>query len=346
MAIIFNSIVIKDPHFKFGFRVPYRYDFKGDVLHKLKQIQNYAENNNVDYLVIPGDIFDESYEDKWTFSHYFENVKYLEPFLNTFKEVLTIPGNHDYFNGFESPIKVNESGEIEKTTIYGEFVRQNMMKDLSYPKHEIINDVLITGIPYSSDLDKVRETLKKIDSELAKNNFKASIVMLHQNVTPRGVKNITEFTYSELSKYQNISVFCLGHYHIGYDTTKVNDSIFINPWNLTRVSRNYEVKIDKHIPTFTHLVIHDDGTVEYKDIQLDIKSFDEAFKPEYKSVLEIINKSQDVDLDLKIDSIDNDDLTDQNIIELILNQEIKDQNLKLKVMNTIKDYMEHFWKGI
>ena len=338
---MFNSIVIKDPHFKFGFRVSHRYSFEQDIEDKLQQIIDYKNEHLIDSLIIPGDIFDESYENKWTFSHYARNIQVLEPFFKEFKNVYTIPGNHDYFNGFESEIKRGENNIIEKTTMYGEFVRQGIFTDVAFPSAIHVDDVVITGVKYSSDLNKVSSQLEKINKLY---QGKVVIVMLHQNVTPKPVKNITEFSYSGLaSKYPNINVFCLGHYHIGYETQKLNNTTFINPWNLTRVTRDYEVKIDKHIPSFTHLAIDEKLNINYKDVALQVKSFDEAFKPEYKSILELLSKQTNVDLNID-ESIINNKLSDSDIIQQILDENIKEDSRKIKILNVVKDYMEHTQK--
>lgn len=336
-----NSIVIKDPHFKFGFRVAHRYSFEQDIEDKLQQILEYKDEHLVDSLIIPGDIFDESYENKWTFSHYARNIQILEPFFKKFKNVYTIPGNHDYFNGFESEIKRGDNNIIEKTTMYGEFVRQGIFTNVSFPNVVHVDNVVITGVKYSSDLNKISSQLQKINDQY---QDKFVIVMLHQNVTPKPVKNITEFSYNGLaSKYHNINVFCLGHYHIGYKTQKINNTLFINPWNLTRVTRDYEVKIDKHVPSFTHITIDDNLNVQHTDVALQVKSFDTAFKPEYRSILELISKQTNVDLNID-ESIINNKLSDTDIIQQILDENIKDESRKLEVLNVVKGYVEHTLK--
>lgn len=314
--------VIKDPHFRFGFTNSIRRNYDGDLVNKINQLIQILKDNNVEYLLIPGDIFDESYGNKWRFQAYQMNKEILKEISNAGIKILSIPGNHDYFDGYEDSSRKTIVGDKEASkytkpititqyTVYGKITSDddNIIEDVAFKtgdkvnNYQIIERTLITGVRYRSDLSIVTEELNEIHkliNELKNNNsIDEAVVMLHQNVTPGEVKHITEFTYDQLANdYPNVDYFLLGHYHVGYEPTKVNNTWFINPYNFTRVNRNYEVRLNEHIPEV--VIVSDKDNVE--NIKLKVKSFDEAFIPEYISFMKITNEELKKDsLDLSLD---------------------------------------------
>ena len=76
-----------------------------------------------------------------------------------------------------------------------------------------------------------------------------------------------------VSKFPEISAWVCGHLHRGFPTSKHKGRIFVNPWSMTRLARNYYVLGDEHIPTMVRL----NSDLTYEDIPLPCVSFKEGF---------------------------------------------------------------------
>jgi len=341
--------VIKDPHYKFGFTNTIRRNYDQDLIDKNRQLINIMKERNINTLLIPGDVFDESYGNRWRFQAYQINKAILKEFLDNGIKIVAIPGNHDYFDGYEdSARKINIGDkEIYQYTVYGDMVNDGIITDVSFTTEHpksihgvIINDVFVTGIRYRSDLDIVREELSQINNKVKMLGVEKVIVMLHQNVTPKSVTHITEFTYEELAtSYENIDVFLLGHYHIGYEPQQVNNKWFVNPFNFTRVNRNYETRMDKHIPEVA-IVDIDDKTydINVEQIKLKVKAFEDAFIPEYVSFLKLTKEELKKDsLDLNLES---GMMSDEEIIAKVA----KEHNFSDEVIQYVVDKMNSIEK--
>ena len=339
-------VMIKDPHFKFGFTNAIRKNYEKDLTLKLDQLVGYMKENNINTLAIPGDIFDESYSNRWKFTYFQYNVMILmKYFMNNNIKILAIPGNHDYFDGYEDICMTK--GLVKLSTVYGMMCRLNIIENVCDDvscfanKFKIIDNTIFTGVKYMSDLNKVREKLSIINNYKTDNGQKL-VVMLHQNVTPKSVNHITEFTYEELAKsYPNVDVFLLGHYHIGYEPMKIGNTWFINPYNFTRVNREYEVRIDKHIPQFVDINITDDG-IDVKQIDLKVRSFEDAFVDEYKSFVILSKESiKNDDIKINLDTDDTFNMSDSEIIQTVAEKyglnDNETINYVMDVMNNLKN---------
>jgi len=317
---------IKDPHYKFGFSNSIRRNYNEDIFNKNKQLIQILKDERVNHLLIPGDVFDESYGNKWRFQAYQINKEILKEFLDNMIQIIAIPGNHDYFDGYEDSARLITVGDekIYQYTVYGDMVNAEIIKDVSYTTEHpksihgiIINNIYITGVRYRSDLNIVRNELEEINSKVKSLGIDKVIVMLHQNVTLKSVSHITEFTYDELSReYPNIDVFLLGHYHIGYEPMKVNNTWFINPYNFTRVNRDYEVRLDEHIPEVAIIEI-DNDEIKVKQIKLKVKPFKDTFIDEYREFLKLSKESfKDENIDINLDD-DILNVSDEEIISIV-----------------------------
>jgi len=229
--------------------------------------------------------------------------------------IYSIQGNHDMFNGHETTDE----------TVFGKLVEDGIINHLTLEPLKL-KDLTLFGIDYSSNENKIISKIEKI-SEL---DIEKKGIVLHSNITPIK-ERFTDFTYDNLSKY-NIDLFICGHYHIGFPDEKINNTLFINPWNMTRVVRDYSVKLDEHK---TEMVILDTETLETEHIELPMKKFTEAFIPEAVNLLETQNFNffTQVDFD-KLKLLSNSE-TDEDILKNILStledlsQEEKEKALKI-----------------
>ena len=278
-------MIIKDPHFAFGFQNRIRKDYEGDIRAKLEFIKNYCLQNSVDKIIFTGDVFDAQYEKKWSFKQYVKNKKVLEEyFIDNGIVLYSVAGNHDFFNGKE---------EIEGT-IYGEMVETGIIHHLTSEPY-ISDAVEIHGVDYSSDIEHVIGRLIEIDTIPKRGKQRA--VVLHQNVTIDETP-FTDLTYKFLSEtFNNIDIFILGHYHVaevdgGVYIDRKSKKVFISPWNLTRVVRDYYVKMDKFEVNAVHMKIDEQGQFEFITVPIPHKPFAQAFIPEMINILHVSKKDQ------------------------------------------------------
>lgn len=263
-------IFIKDPHFMFGFRNNIRKPgWEKDIDYKITQIIEYCKSNNINIIIFSGDVFEKSKKSDWNFNQVIANKSRLKQFKANNIEVYSIMGNHDYFDGHEN---------IENT-FFGDCVETHLINYIDFNKPFETNEAIFYGIDYHEDHNIIQEKINIAES-CSKN--KHLNIIIHANVT-KEVTPFTDFTFEELAKY-NVDCFLCGHYHIGSEIDTINNTTFFNPWNLTRVSRDYNVKSELHIPQFIHAKIKD-KKLEYKVIDLKFKSFKDAFNSELMDVL-------------------------------------------------------------
>lgn len=289
-----NLASIKDPHFNFGFLNKIRANYNRDMIIKLDYIKSYFSVNKINCCIFTGDITDSNYEKKWSFKQYVKNKREFEKLKDSLvdykdfsKKLVSNVGNHDMFHGLEDT----------QDTIFEELVRENIIDNISNytltysPINTNSNNLVrIYGVDYSANKDTIIDKLKIIDSDsyIGYNLFK--IVVLHNNLTPTKDR-LSEFTYDFLAdNFTTINIFIGGHYHLGFPTTKLNNAIFINNWNLTRVVRDYDISLDNHTPEFEMIRFDDDlHFIGTETIKIPFIKYDEAFIPK---AINIIKKSK------------------------------------------------------
>jgi len=328
----FEFLLIKDPHFMFGFRNNIRkYGWEKFIDYKIDQIITYAKENNVSRVFFTGDVFEKSKKKEWSFNQLQENKKRLYKFKNEGIEVYSNLGNHDMFDGHE-----NLEG-----TVFGEMVELGLIKYVgsgTTPYSFLIggefnlkNYIELYGIDHHQSIDVVLDNLKKI-SENNTESFK--ILLMHSNITDKQTR-LTDFTYNQLSDY-NINVIGCGHWHLapeGGSIQTVNNTTFLNPWNLTRVMRDYHVKLDEHKPSFIHgsiVKVGKEFIPEFKEIQLDVLPFSEAFNTDIINILQEMGKDgfkffEEIDLE------QDEELNDDEILlnNLAKHYKISDNSVKI-----------------
>jgi len=321
MTDSFEYLLVKDPHFMFGFRNNIRkHGWERDIDYKIDQIINYAHDNSIEYLFFTGDIFEKNHKKDWSLKQFQENKKRLQRFYDAEIKIFSNAGNHDYFNGHEDITD----------TVFGEMVELNLItyvgKDPVPHRFTTPNghEILLFGIDYHQSLTQVLDELDVV-SNYKRQDPSASIklLLIHSNITDKNIQ-LTDFTYDQLSQF-DIDVINCGHYHLvpeGGAIQEVNGTHFLNPWNLTRVSRDYAVKLDEHRPEFIHARINfvPDPIFDFQEIFLETKKFSEAFNVDLINLLQELGKSEfnffkDIELEQEEDAND-----DNKLLETIAKQ--------------------------
>ncbi len=303
----FNFLLIKDPHFMFGFRNNIRkHGWERDIDSKISQIIDYAGTNGINNLFFTGDVFEKSKKKDWSLNQLQQNKKRLRRFKTAGIDVYSNAGNHDYFDGHE---------DIQGTA-FGEMVELGLinyigtgMQPVSFPVGDFKFNLY--GVDHHQSDDTVLNALGVIEAQ--PDGYK--MVLVHSNITDVNTR-LTDFTYKQLAEY-NIDIFGCGHWHLspaGGPVQVVNNSAFLNPWNLTRVARDYAVKLDEHHPQMIHgsvVQVGEELQSKFKIIDLIVSPFSEAFNKDIINMLQELGKSnfsffKEIELDKVSEDMDDD----------------------------------------
>ena len=231
-------------------------------------IIDYMKRHNIKYKLTTGDLFDN--QKQWSFNQFIANKKILDLYKKNNLKIISIAGNHDMIEGRTT---------IEKSP-FEEMVNQELINYIGN-KNFIIKEGLINLKVCGIDYRYINEDFTKKDffneiKNLSCNEDSIKILIIHQNVTPKP-ERVTEFTYDELGevcKEKGINYLICGHYHIGYPTQIINGVTIINPWNLWRVVRDYNVEENNHIPECVELDLQ---SGEIKHITVPHNKYEDAF---------------------------------------------------------------------
>ena len=320
MGNTFRYVLIKDPHFMFGFKNRIRKSgWEKDIDNKLDQIIKYCVLNEIKYVLFTGDVSEKSRKRDWSLNQILQNKKRLRLFKQAGLKIISNMGNHDYFDGHEAITD----------TAFGDYVESGLIEYVGSGTHYKYIDlddgiqVQISGVDYHDDLDIVQSELTDISNSFKPGYSLIKICSIHSNITS-DTERLTDFTYKQLSSL-NIEVLNCGHYHLRPDigsTTQLNGTLFVNPWNLTRVSRDYHVKLDEHIPEFVDVEVswdYDNNSPKVSSIvvPLEVKPFSEAFNMEAINLLQELGKTNfDFFKNIELQE-DEGDADDDSLIELI-----------------------------
>ena len=167
------------------------------------------------------------------------------------------------------------------------------------------------GIDWSATRDKV---IARIDEINKKEGLKA--VVIHMNVTDKQTP-FTDFTKVFLAKtFDNIHIWVLGHYHVGSDPVIIEKKLFIDPWNLVRVARDYDVKMDKFDVNMAVLTVGEKLKIDM--ISVPHKPFREAFIEDYVNMLQVGSKDVfSFFKNINIDEALSETETDEQLLETL-----------------------------
>ncbi len=330
----FDYVLVKDPHLAFGFRNNIRKSgWEKAIDDKLQQIITYMTDNKIENLFFTGDIFDKSRRKDWSLNQYQANKKRLKQFKDAGIKIYSNAGNHDYFDGAET---------IEGTA-FGEMVDLGLLNYVGTDSEPVVfpvgndgdlGEVLLFGIDYHVSNEKVMDQVREV-SAYPRGPQSSKLLLMHSNVTSDTVQ-LTDFTYGQLAGY-DINVFNLGHWHLmPHDGAiqEFKDTYFLNPWNLSRVTREYHVKLDEHRPEFIHTRItflpETKPQYDFKEIFLNVGKFSETFNVDIINMLQEMGKDRfnffnEVELD------PDEDMNDDEILLTTIaeSREISENSVKI-----------------
>ena len=182
----------------------YEKDLEPDHSHFISQLIRIIENEQINVLIISGDIFDIAYPSNNSLLFYYQSLKSLK---NTcLKEIIITGGNHDSISTLNAPKEVLDVLDI---TVAGG-VPKNENEENDYDKliKEIKNEsgeikLVVCTVPFLRE----RDIRKSVAGESFEQRRRATI---------EGIQNFFDEISQRTAKYKNIGipVVCTGHLFI------------------------------------------------------------------------------------------------------------------------------------
>ena len=243
---------------------------KDDYLESLKlkfeEVGEIANNNNVDYILHGGDLFDRP-DVPVRIVGLFANI------LNSYnKPIYIISGNHDIYGHNPKTVERSMLGLLNQINFVNLI---NFQEPILLEENDL--KVQISGIPYIYDIDSNYKDYyfpKKLE------HVDRHIVMIHSFLIDKPFIDSISHTLIDEIKDVNADIVLAGHYHSGFGVKRFNDRYFINPGSLARTYNS--ISEIKRIPKVVILDILK-KRIDIKEIEL--KSA--------KDGIDIFNKNED-----------------------------------------------------
>ncbi|MEJ8751212.1 metallophosphoesterase [Lagierella sp. ICN-221743] len=195
-------------------------DYIESLKLKFKEVGEIAKENNVDYILHGGDLFDRP-DVPVRIVGDFANI------LNSYnKPIYIISGNHDIYG--HNPKTVERS-------MLGLLNQINFVKLINFKEPIIlIKDnlkVQISGVPYIYDIDS---NYKDYYFPTRLEGVDYHIVMIHSFLIDKPFIDSISHTLIDEIKDVDADIVLAGHYHSGFGIKRFNDRYFVNPGSLAR----------------------------------------------------------------------------------------------------------------
>lgn len=285
-----DCIFIKDPHLLLGFPTPSNRQetFFEEIQKKWDFIADYCKKRNITYVIITGDLFDKMQMSQWSWKAVLQNIEFIKDFnKKSGANLYSIRGNHDEFNGKNTNDKTVFGILVELGLIHY-FGNENEQNFISLPLED--KTIKIHGFDWDPSNANLFKNIKEYEF-----NGDYNVSVLHTAVVDvqSGKENFECVGYDTLVKTNSkVNMWVLGHYHKGYPVSYYKDKYFINPWNLTRLSRVDYVLNNEHTPEFVHtsFSLNKDRSIQVKceTIKIPVLSFEESFKADTKGLDDLL----------------------------------------------------------
>jgi len=197
-------------------------NFQETLNAKLREVGEIAQHEDVDAIIVPGDIFDSP-------SPAYSTLTSLEQILRDMgKPILAVPGNHDeYAHSLES---------LDRTA-YGHLAATGLVRDLTQEPW-VEYPVVVEGNGFSTNTDN------DVSDYLCKNDHDwISVVVAHGMLLDRDPGfEIKHTLLIDVAKHPKCpDVLICGHEHLGFNVKKLprvrgGELVAINPGALVRLS--------------------------------------------------------------------------------------------------------------
>lgn len=200
-------------------------DFFQATMDKLEEIKNYANENNVDFCIHGGDLFDRPDTAIRTSS----DVGRLLGQFNM--PIYGVIGNHDIYGYNQNTIDRSMMGLLSNLSIIKLIPEEGILIEKDGIK------VLLLGRNYSStlDLDKENYIVRKKDLRYEADYI---INVVHGFLAERPfIKHVPHVLVGEIYE-TDADITLAGHYHSGFPLQEHDGKYFINPGSMMRLSNS------------------------------------------------------------------------------------------------------------
>lgn len=200
-------------------------DYCETLKEKLKEISNIVKEENIDFVLHGGDLFDRPDV----------SVSIVSEFAQIFQSfgvpIYIISGNHDIFG---------HNPDTLDRTMLGLLCNLGIMHLVNYKKIILEKDdlrVQLTGSPYIYSMDEItnRDNYKVAEVD---ESCKYSIHMTHGFLIDKPFIKEVNHTLIEDIRDTKADITLGGHYHFGFKTVELDNKFFVNPGALIRISNS------------------------------------------------------------------------------------------------------------
>lgn len=200
--------------------------FIDTVENKLLEITGIIKEYNIDFLLHGGDLFDRP-DVSITIASKFAKIlaKIQVP-------IYLISGNHDIYGHNPDTLNRTMLGLLDVLGV----IRIIKNEDKIILEKDNIR-VQLTGQPYIYDIDSTTN----LDYYLVKDvepNVNYSIHMVHGMLLDKPFIKEVPHTLIDDIKETMADITLSGHYHAGFNTTKIGNKYFINPGSMVRIANS------------------------------------------------------------------------------------------------------------
>lgn len=307
-------LIFNDPHIRAINPINRTDNFFSTIKSKLKDIVEIAHQEKVSALLCTGDFFDNPSPSPRIVSEIFDIL------LSAKLPIYTIAGNHDMFG---------HNPDTLDRTMLGLCGYCDIVKLLDSSSLKLSSEITLSGTSFYHDIES-DPTAFQIRKET-----KYHIHLVHAMVTTKPSKFFNSILTKDI--HSEADVIAAGHMHFGFESHKINETYFINPGAVARLSA-----IPDNLYRTPQIAIVDfvEG-IEEKEIN--IKYVDLPSAPLGKDVFnfEKINelKIRSEQIEKFIASLDSPQLQSLNIAELIEKISKKEnlpEEVKLEVLKRLE----------
>lgn len=227
-------------------------DFVHTLENKLQEIVSIIEEEEIDYVIHGGDLFDRPDTSVSIVSRFSNILKLIKV------PVYIVSGNHDIFG--HNPNTINRS-------MLGLLNSLDFLQILDGNKITLLKDkvkVQLTGQPYTYDIDdsinRNNYMLKNVDP-----SYDYSIHVVHGMLLDRSFIKGIPFTLVDDIKETEADITLTGHYHAGFKTIIHDDKYFINPGSIVRIT-NSIAEINR-IPRVAIINLNEGIQIKYRELK-------------------------------------------------------------------------------
>lgn len=201
-------------------------DYVETLEKKFLEIVDLINNNNIDYVLHGGDLFDRPDVSIAITSRFSRILKKINvPFY-------IISGNHDVYGHNPQTINRTIIGLLSELDIFN-IINEN--EKVFLEKGNI--KVQVTGQPYIYDIDdpinRKYYILEDID-----NTVNYAIHIVHGMLLDKPFIKGVPYTLVDDIKDTKANITIAGHYHSGFDKMVIDGKYFINPGSIVRISNS------------------------------------------------------------------------------------------------------------